>query len=291
MSKTSTQPGEVPLAVWPVAQASAQQQRRDRYVADSSDHPGKMLPALAKRIIEEYSSPGDLVVDPMCGIGTSVVEGAAIGRQYIGIDLEPRWVDVAKANVNHALNAEQRERTDIRVGDVRTLADSLGGDSGNIDLIVTSPPYGCEVAKIDSGSFAAGGNIKNFASQNYSGDKANFGHARGDKYVDALQLIYSQCFDAMRPGGLFVTVTKNMRQKFALVDLAGITVEIAQSLGFRYLQHNIALLCGMQDDRLVGRPSFWQRCSIERAHSVGHPQHLVVHEDVLVFAKPGDVNA
>ncbi len=290
MSKTSTQSSEVPLAVWPVAQESAQRQRRDRYVAESSDHPGKMLPALAKRIIEEYSSPGDLVVDPMCGIGTSVVEGAAIGRQCIGVDLEPRWIEVAKANVDHALTAEQRRHADIRVGDVRSLADSLGSEFGNINLIVTSPPYGCEVAKIDSGSFAAGGNIKNFASQNYSSDKANFGHARGDKYVDALRVIYSQCFDALRPSGLLVTVTKNMRQKYALVDLAGITTEIAQSLGFRYLQHNIALLCGIQDDRLIGRASFWQRCSIERARGAGHPQHLVAHEDVLVFAKPGDAN-
>ena len=64
--------GPVPLAVWPVAQTSAQYQRAGSYHPDSSRHPGKMLPALAARIVCEYSAPGELVCDPMCGIGTTI---------------------------------------------------------------------------------------------------------------------------------------------------------------------------------------------------------------------------
>ncbi len=77
--------GAVPLAVWPVAQVSAQYQRAGRYHPDSSAHPGKMLPALARRIVEEYSEPGALVVDPMAGIGTTLVEAAALGRRAVGV--------------------------------------------------------------------------------------------------------------------------------------------------------------------------------------------------------------
>ena len=62
----------VPLALWPVAQTSAQYQRTGRYHSDSARHPGKMLPALAARIVSEYSAPGDLVCDPMCCIGTTI---------------------------------------------------------------------------------------------------------------------------------------------------------------------------------------------------------------------------
>ena len=52
----------------------SQWQRHGRYHPESNRHPGKMLPALARRAIETYSDPGDLVLDPMCGIGTTLVE-------------------------------------------------------------------------------------------------------------------------------------------------------------------------------------------------------------------------
>jgi DNA modification methylase len=49
-----------------------------------------MLPALGHRAIETYSERGDLVVDPMCGIGTTPVEAVALDRRAIGVELEPR---------------------------------------------------------------------------------------------------------------------------------------------------------------------------------------------------------
>src|ERR1700692_1665626 len=50
-----------------------------------------MLPALARRAVETYSDPGGLVVDPMCGMGTTLVEAIDLGRRAIGVELEPRW--------------------------------------------------------------------------------------------------------------------------------------------------------------------------------------------------------
>ena len=58
----------VPLAVWPVAQTTAQWQRAGRYLPACARHPGKMLPELARRIIAEYCEPGALVVDPLASI-------------------------------------------------------------------------------------------------------------------------------------------------------------------------------------------------------------------------------
>jgi DNA modification methylase len=71
---------DLPLAVWPSAQRTSQWQRHGRYVSESNRHPGKMLPALARHAVEAYSEPGDLVVDPMCGIGTTLVEASDLGR-------------------------------------------------------------------------------------------------------------------------------------------------------------------------------------------------------------------
>ncbi|MHB1740928.1 MAG: DNA methyltransferase, partial [Actinomycetes bacterium] len=79
-----------------IRQTSAQHQRAGRYLPGCAAHPAKMLPVLARRIIQAYSAPGDLVVDPMAGVGTTVVEAALAGRRCVGVELEARWVSLAR---------------------------------------------------------------------------------------------------------------------------------------------------------------------------------------------------
>jgi len=59
-------------------------QARLRYQATiSGTHPAKMLPAIAGRAIATYSAPGDLVCDPMAGIGSTLVEAVHLDRDAI----------------------------------------------------------------------------------------------------------------------------------------------------------------------------------------------------------------
>jgi DNA modification methylase len=61
-----------------------------------------MLPAIARSAIEAYTAPGDTVVDPMCGVGTTLVEAVHLGRDAVGVEYEPRWAELAVANLAHA---------------------------------------------------------------------------------------------------------------------------------------------------------------------------------------------
>ena len=283
---TTAESEAVPLAVWPCAQTTARWQRAGRYVPESTRHPGKMLPELARRIITAYSQPGDLVVDPMCGIGTTLVEAAALGRRCIGVELEERWVAIARTNLAHALPARQRCLAEVRLGDARSLVSLLKGFRGHADLVLTSPPYACEAGVIDKRAWLRGRRLCDASTLNYSADPGNIGHARGERYHAAMAAVYAQCFALLRPGGLLVTVTKNMRHRGRLIDLTSITVDLVSGAGFGYLQHNIALHAGVRDGTLVSRPSFWQLNQTERARLSGLRLHLIAHEDVLVFIKP-----
>jgi modification methylase len=279
-------PEPVPLAVWPCGQTSAQYQRAGRYLSASSTHPGKMLPALARRLVAEYCPPGGLVVDPMCGIGTTLVEAATLGRCAVGLELEPRWVELARANLAHALPVEQAALAEVRVGDARRLPDLLQDIAGRVDLVVTSPPYACDAGVIDKPAWRAGHPMCPKDTLNYSRDPANLGHARGQTWRSGIAEVLAGCARLLRPGGLLVTVTKNTRRSGRLNDLAGATVQLAEEAGFGYLQHIIALHAAVRDGQLVARPSFWQLTQTRRARARGEPCHLVVHEDVLVFTKP-----
>jgi hypothetical protein len=74
-----------------------------------------MLPALARAACA-YSDPAELVLDPMCGIGTTLVEAIHLNRDAIGVELEPRWTAIAAGNVVLA-----REQAAVRMPSRRPL--------------------------------------------------------------------------------------------------------------------------------------------------------------------------
>jgi modification methylase len=273
----------VPLAIWPVAQTTAQWQRAGRYLPVCTAHPGKMLPELARRIITEYSTPGQLIVDPLAGIGTTIVEAALLDRRAVGIELEERWAALAEENLDHMLDPDRRALAEVRQGDAHRLPELLGDVVGTVDLIVTSPPYACDAGVIDKQAWLAGGRLCPPDSLNYSTDRANLGHARGSAYAEAMAAIYAACHQVLRPGGRLVVVTKNTRRKGRTQDLAGLTVALATAAGFSYLGHVIALHAAVRDSDLAGRPSYWQATQLRHARQRGEPAHLVAHEDVTAY--------
>ena len=52
--------------------------------------------ALLMRIIKASSNPGDIVLDPFCGCATTCIAAESLQRQWIGIDLSPKAVELVK---------------------------------------------------------------------------------------------------------------------------------------------------------------------------------------------------
>lgn len=60
------------------------------------DHPCQMPEALLERIIRVASNPGDLVLDPFGGSGTTLVTANRLGRQWLGIELSENYAEQIK---------------------------------------------------------------------------------------------------------------------------------------------------------------------------------------------------
>jgi len=60
-------------------------------------YPARMIPQIARRLLERYSKPGDVVLDPFCGSGGVLVESRLLGRDSIGVDINPLALILAKA--------------------------------------------------------------------------------------------------------------------------------------------------------------------------------------------------
>lgn len=69
-------------------------------------HPAPMLPELANWAIRAYSAPGNLVFDPMSGIGTTWVESIRLGRDFIGFELVDTYIEIAKLSMWCLKNGE-----------------------------------------------------------------------------------------------------------------------------------------------------------------------------------------
>jgi DNA modification methylase len=85
---------------------------------------------LARLVVNRFSKAGDLVLDPFCGLGTTLVAAGAVGRRAIGIEKDRDRFEFASRRIkqpSHVIHASAL--------DLETLQLPIS------DLIFTSPPY------------------------------------------------------------------------------------------------------------------------------------------------------
>ena len=59
------------------------------------EHPTQKPVELARRAIQNSSSAGDIVLDPFLGSGCTLIGAELTGRRCFGIELDPKYCDVA----------------------------------------------------------------------------------------------------------------------------------------------------------------------------------------------------
>ena len=66
-------------------------------------YPTQKPLALLNRIIEASSNPGDVVLDPFCGCATACVAADNLGREWLGIDISPKAVELVHMRLRDTL--------------------------------------------------------------------------------------------------------------------------------------------------------------------------------------------
>ncbi len=272
------------LSVWVTAQQAGPSQRRGRYVRESVRHPARMLPAIAAHAIETYTEPGELVFDPMAGIGTTLVEAVYAGRDALGVEYESRWADIADANLARAHTRGATGHGAVIRGDATLLSALLPTVlHGRVALVVTSPPYGPTVHGLVRPGTEG---VAKYANRYNDGtDRGNLAYRDLPGLVDGFTDILRGCATLLRPGGVVVVTARPWRKHGELVDLPSAVIAAGTAAGLVPVERCIALLSAVRDGRLVARPSFFQLQQVRKARALGVPMHLIAHEDVLVLAR------
>jgi site-specific DNA-methyltransferase (adenine-specific) len=88
---------------------------RIKHKKDRDEHPCQLPLKLLERVILISTNPGDLILDPFMGTGTTAFMAQKLGRHFSGIEIDPIYRDIAlgKMNIevdNEIIHTERNEK-------------------------------------------------------------------------------------------------------------------------------------------------------------------------------------
>jgi len=272
-------------------------------VQDAFSHPAKFSRSLIGRIYEHTTNDGwlhegDTVLDPFAGVSLGAFDALRLGMNWIGIELEARFVDISQRNIDlwhtrykNALPKWGWAR--IIEGDSRNLTEIIAENFNAIKVngVISSPPWlatkgGTKPINGDEALAArhAAGNL-NIGIGNDARQLTNTAD-----YWSASRAIVTQIKNLLSPGGHVIWVVKDYVENGRRVPFCDRWRKLFESLGFVALHEHHAwvienkgtaiTLDGEIVEKKVERKSFFRRV----AEKHGAPR--IDWETVLCLEKP-----
>lgn len=129
---------------------------RGSWATHNPDYRGNFAPQIPRNVLEMYTVPGESILDPMVGGGTTLIEARVLGRNAFGLDVNPQAVELAQQALRFHYDSPTWQKA--QVGDARDLS-FLKDES--FDLVVTHPPY-MNIIRYSAGKIA--GDLSNIGS-------------------------------------------------------------------------------------------------------------------------------
>jgi site-specific DNA-methyltransferase (adenine-specific) len=96
---------------------------------ERENHPTQKPEALLDRIIRASSNPGELIVDPFVGSGTTCKVAKLLERQWIGIDMNPEYIDMGRRRIKNTTIGDALDSVDPRAArESRDLPETKSHD-------------------------------------------------------------------------------------------------------------------------------------------------------------------
>jgi modification methylase len=209
-------------------------QRARLFDEASFTHHAKFNLNLVQALLDRYTDPGDLVLDPMAGTG-SVFVGLLTGRRVIAGDIESQWARLLRENQN---GLARQSLIALATPGLGCWWDGarLPLAAGQAGLCLTSPPYYDTFSNWDASS--------NILETRHNEHGLSYGaHPRQianrhvyEDYLRAMRAVYAECWRVSRPGGKLVLVLKDVIRGGRVVPVVEDNLTLALATGFRLLE-------------------------------------------------------
>ena len=94
--------GKNPTDVWLVPKVTS---GRNRSSKERTPHPAQFPEAVIERVVKASSNPGELILDPFVGSGTSALVAHRLDRLAVGFEIRTDYLDIAVARIERSLSA------------------------------------------------------------------------------------------------------------------------------------------------------------------------------------------
>jgi len=232
---------------------------RGDWATHKGDFRGNWAPQVARNIILRYSKIGDTVLDQMAGSGTTLIECKLLGRNCIGVDINPACVMLMRNRLDFEYNPidpshPKDPQIKTYIGDARNL-DKI--DDETIDLIATHPPYA---------------NIIPYSKNKVEGDLSNV-HSI-DEYVKEMRKVAEESYRVLKGGKYLAILVGDTRRAGHHVPIAFRVMQAFLDVGF-ILKEDVV----KHQWRCKATP-FWLKKSTENNFL------LLMYEHLFIFRKP-----
>lgn len=181
-------------------------------------------------LISDYAEPGDRILDPFSGLGTTLVAAGLLGFEATGIEIDASRVSLTEARLAKIPPGKMdRSKVSVRKGDARALPF----DQNTFDLVLTSVPYFGADRSPDHGWTRSTGQL--YFSEIY------------EEYLGHIETVVKELARVLNPGGRCILVAENIRNRDG--HFFPMAWDIARIMGFFFHLKDERILTYPQQDR------------------------------------------
>jgi len=179
-------------------------------------HPATFPESLAQRFIEFFTKPGDWIIDPFLGSGSSLIASKRAHRNALGIELYPLYANFAESALSRIPG---ENKTLVVQGDTRQELKKLQlSGSPKFSFCITSPPYW---SQLHSNSERHHQRKTKGLRTLYGDDSRDLGNIEDyEHFLQEQEKIFTDLHSLMKDRAYLVLITNNVYKNGRLYPLA-----------------------------------------------------------------------
>lgn len=191
-------------------------------------HPAPFSFQDVGRFIRFFTKENELVLDPFCGVASTLKACAILHRKGIGIELSKKWAELGKKRLKEEVSDPTSQT--MLIGNSKTTLKNFAEES--ISYIITSPPYWNILRKERNTK-------KNRARKNlgldttYSSSKDDLGNIIDyNEFLLELTKVFQECYRILKQKKHITVIVSDFRHNSEYVPYHSDVIENLQKVGF-----------------------------------------------------------
>ncbi|HUV07987.1 MAG TPA: class I SAM-dependent methyltransferase [Spirochaetia bacterium] len=187
-----------------------------------SEHGAQKPPDLCADLIRLFTKEGDLVLDPLAGVGGTLLGAGLSHRRAIGIEINSRWIEIYREVCSRESIDEQR----MILGDSSQELEKLAETGVTADFILTDVPY-WKMDKVPKSK----GKYKRFGESSRDNRQSKLtpfnpvGYLTKEEWLGKMRIIFSRAIRLLKRGRYLAVFIGDMYNQgeyhFLTADMAG----------------------------------------------------------------------